>query len=73
MNIQLKQLLIQVMATSVDNTLIDWQSENLLKVLIFVFIFLIAMAINIISEKAEHAIIFALICTLISGSFLIIK
>lgn len=73
MNIQLQHLLIQVIATFVDDALIDWQSENLLKVLIFVFIFLIAMAIKIISEKAEHAIIFALICTLISGSFLIIK
>lgn len=73
MNIQLQELLIQVMATSVDDALIDRQSENILKILIFVFIFLIAMAINIISEKAEHAIIFALICTLISGSFLIIK
>ena len=73
MNIELQHLLIQVIATSVDDTLIDWQSENLLKILIFVFIFLIAMAINILSEKAEHAIIFALICTLISGSFLIIK
>ena len=73
MNIELQHLLIQVIATSVDDTLIDWQSENILKILIFVFIFLIAMAINILSEKAEHAIIFALICTLISGSFLIIK
>jgi hypothetical protein len=73
MNIQLQHLLIQVIATSVDDALIDWQSENLLKVLIFVFILLIAIAINIISKKAEHAIIFALICTLISGSFLIIK
>jgi hypothetical protein len=73
MNIQLQHLLIQVIATSIDDALIDWQSENLLKVLIFVFILLIAIAINIISKKAEHAIIFALICTLISGSFLIIK
>lgn len=73
MNIQLQHLLTQVIATSVDDALIDWQSENLLKILIFAFIFLIAIAINIISEKAEHAIIFALICTLISGSFLIIK
>jgi hypothetical protein len=73
MNIQFQHLLIQVIATSVDDALIDWQSENLLKVLIFVFILLIAIAINIISKKAEHAIIFALICTLISGSFLIIK
>jgi hypothetical protein len=73
MNIQFQHLLIQVIATSVDDALIDWQSENLLKVLIFVFISLIAIAINIISKKAEHAIIFALICTLISGSFLIIK
>lgn len=73
MNIQLQHLLIQVMATSVDDALIDWQSENLLKVLIFLFIFLIAMAINIISEKAEHVIICSLTCTLISGLFLIIK
>ena len=61
------------MATSLDDSLIDWQSENLLKVLIFVFIFFIALAINIISTKVEHAIIFALVCTLISGAFLIIK
>ena len=73
MNIQLQKLLIEVIATSPDDQLIDWQSENLLKLLIFVFIFGIAMAINIISRKLEHAIIFTLICTLISGAFLIIK
>ncbi|MEH1842688.1 MAG: hypothetical protein V7L20_29140 [Nostoc sp.] len=73
MNVQLKNLLIHLMATSPDDSLIDWQSENLLKVLIFVFIFLLAMAINAISSKVEHAIIFALVCTLISGAFLIVK
>lgn len=73
MNIQLQKLLIEVIATSPDDQLIDWESENLLKLLIFVFIFGIAMAINIISRKLEHAIIFTLICTLISGAFLIIK
>lgn len=73
MNIQLQQLLMQVLATSVNDPLIDWQSENLLKVLVFVFIFSIAIAINLISRKVEHAIMFALICTLISVSFMIIK
>lgn len=73
MNIQFQKFLIQLMATSLDDSLIDWQSENLLKILIFIFIFLIAIAINIISSKVEHAVIFALVCTLISGAFLIIK
>lgn len=73
MNIQLQQLLIQAMATSIDDPLIDWQSENLLKVLVFVFIFGITIAIRIISIKAEHAVIFAFICSLISVAFLIIK
>ncbi|MEH2250554.1 hypothetical protein [Nostoc sp.] len=73
MNIQLQQLLIQAMATSLDEPLIDWQSENLLKILVFVFIFGIATAINIISSKMEHAIIFAFVCTIISAAFLIIK
>ncbi|WP_335071136.1 hypothetical protein [Nostoc sp.] len=61
------------MATSLDEPLIDWQSENLLKILVFVFIFGIATAINIISSKMEHAIIFAFVCTVISAAFLIIK
>ncbi|MEH2172812.1 hypothetical protein [Nostoc sp.] len=73
MNIQFQKLLIPLMATSIDDSLIDWQSENILKILTFIFIFLIAMAINIISSKVEHAVIFALVCTLISGAFLIIK
>jgi hypothetical protein len=73
MNIQIQHLLIQAMANSLDEPLIDWQAENLLKILVFVVIFGVAVAINIISKKVEHAVAFAFICTIIAGAFLIIK
>ncbi|MBH8562961.1 hypothetical protein I8748_12340 [Nostoc sp. CENA67] len=74
MNILLQYyFLIEAISTDVDDPLIDWQSENLLKILVFIFIFGVAFAINILSSKVEHAILFAFVCTIISVAFFIIK
>jgi|UPI0003768969 hypothetical protein len=68
-----QQALINITATAVDDTLIDWRSENIIKVSSFVIVIAVSTAVGIISSKVEHAVIFALICSVIAVAFFLVS
>jgi uncharacterized membrane protein SirB2 len=73
MNIQTQSLLIEIITSISDDSLIDWQSQNLIKLLVFIFIAFVVLAIKVISNKNEYAVLFGFLLTVMYIIFLIME
>ncbi len=72
MTIQPQSLLIQLIATSLEDPLIDWRTEKVIQILVWILIIAIASVVGLISRRLEQAIFFAIISSIITIAFFVI-
>jgi hypothetical protein len=62
---QSAQIFLQIQVHATKEPLIDWKSEDIIKIGVFVLLVVSTLIIRAISPRAEHAIAFALITSII--------
>ena len=62
-------LLLEVQAQTAKDPLINWQGENIIKIGVIFIILVLTLLIRAISPRVEHAVIFALVSSLLAIAF----
>jgi len=60
------------MATSLEDPLIDWRTEKVIQLLVWILIIAIASVVGLISRRLEHALFFAFVSSIITIAFFVI-
>ncbi len=69
---QTHKILLEIQTHTTNDSLIYWQAETLIKVVVFVILIVATLIIKFLSSRLEHAIIFALFTSIIAIAFFII-
>jgi len=73
MTIQTQSLLIEIIAETLEDPLINWEAEKIVNIFILVLVFAIAIVAGVFSRQFKQAIIFAIVSTIITMAFFMIK
>lgn len=66
---QIYQILLEIQAQTTKDPLIDWQAENTIKIAVVLLLIASTAVVGVISRRLEHAIIFALVVSVIAIAF----
>lgn len=73
MTIQAQSLLIEIIAKTLEDPLINWEAEKLIEIFVWVLVIAIAIIAGVFSRRFEQAIFFAIISTIITMAFFLIN
>lgn len=69
MTIQTPNILIELIAKALQDPLIDWGAEKTIEILVWILLIAMAISVGVFSRRLEHAIIFALVTSIITIAF----
>ena len=72
MDIQTQSLLSQIIATTLEDPLIDWKTQRTIELFLWVFVIATAGVVGLISRRLENALFFAFVSSIITIAFFVI-
>lgn len=73
MTIQTQQVLIELLAQTLEDPLIDWGAENLIVISVWLLVISLSLTVGLFSRRLEHALIAAFVTSLITIAFFVIR